>query len=396
MGVKSVYPAQLAADVAAITGVTVNEETLAGNKTIADGDPQIQVLDPDGTNRDVTIPSAPTAGSWWEIANVNNMTAAIYLDVKVSGDSSAIVRLYPGHSAVVVYTANGWLMYGAGFSAKRTGVNTFESNTSTVLGYRARCVGANEIAIGNANTGGGNSIAVGNGASAAVVGGVAMGQNSTGGGTYFVALGYNTNAGGGSSVSIGNGAASAGSNAVACGAVSVASATDSASLGSYADAAAVGQVGLGRGSGGSTRYSALTKSTAYTNGTSLKNEEVSWFGSTTDATITEVFLAGAASNRFVLAASSLVGFKIQVLAREAATGDCKYWEVSGAIKRDGANNTALVGSVTKTVVGADAGASAWDVTVDADDTNEALRVQVTGEASHTISWGVNALIIDRR
>jgi len=92
----------------------------------------------------------------------------------------------------------------------------------------------------------------------------------------------------------------------------------------------------------------------------------------------------------------VIGFKIQVVAREAATNDCKIWEVSGGIKRDGSNNTSLIGTITKTVIAADAGASAWDVDFDADDTNESLRCQVTGEAAHTISWACTAQLLDRR
>jgi hypothetical protein len=123
-------------------------------------------------------------------------------------------------------------------------------------------------------------------------------------------------------------------------------------------------------------------------------EQVAWKGQTTNATETEIYLHGVASNRCTVVASSAIHFIIRVIVREPATGDCKVVEIKGGIKRDGSNNTALIGSVTSTTVCEDAGASTWAVSVTADNTNESLKIAVTGEASHTINWHAVGQLIE--
>jgi len=107
---------------------------------------------------------------------------------------------------------------------------------------------------------------------------------------------------------------------------------------------------------------------------------------TTNATPAALHVAADTSLHLVIPANTVWGFQALVVAREPATGDCGIYEIAGAIKRDGSNNTSLVGSVTVRTIAEDAGASAWAATAVADDTNEALQIQVTGEASHTINW----------
>lgn len=60
------------------------------------------------------------------------------------------------------------------------------------------------------------------------------------------------------------------------------------------------------------------------------------------------------------------------------------YKITALIKRDEAGNTTLVGTPAVTVLGEDT--VSWDATVVADDTNDRLQVQVTGEAGVTISW----------
>ena len=57
--------------------------------------------------------------------------------------------------------------------------------------------------------------------------------------------------------------------------------------------------------------------------------------------------------------------------------------MEGVIYNNG-GTTALVGTPTITVLGEDT--AAWDVTISADDTNDALDIQVIGENSKTIRW----------
>lgn len=105
---------------------------------------------------------------------------------------------------------------------------------------------------------------------------------------------------------------------------------------------------------------------------------------TTNATQTEMLIAGA--NRMVLANDTTWHFDIHVVARRTDTdNESAGYRFYGAIDRNAtAGSTAIVGTVTENIDAEDT--SAWSVTVDADTTNGALRVQVTGESGKTIRW----------
>ena len=108
---------------------------------------------------------------------------------------------------------------------------------------------------------------------------------------------------------------------------------------------------------------------------------------TADATVTEMFLHGVASNRMTLVASTTWMADLSVVARSASGTDNACFKRRCIIKRDAANNTALVSTVqTLDTDIASAGAAAWAVTVTADDTNEALKIEVTGAAATNIRW----------
>lgn len=113
--------------------------------------------------------------------------------------------------------------------------------------------------------------------------------------------------------------------------------------------------------------------------------------STTNATQTTATTdrgAAGTANQIVLPNNSAFVIKGTINVRENATGDSSAWEFTAYIKR-GANAaaTAMVVACTPTLIGQDAGAAAWAVSVDADTTNGALRCRVTGEASHNLKWG---------
>lgn len=111
---------------------------------------------------------------------------------------------------------------------------------------------------------------------------------------------------------------------------------------------------------------------------------------TTDATATVLrsnTSAAAATNQFALPNNSAYHVKGRVIAGVTGAGNTSGWEFNAVIKR-GANaaSTVLVAAVTPTMIAQDAGASGWVVAVDADTTNGALRVTVTGQAATTIRW----------
>jgi len=105
---------------------------------------------------------------------------------------------------------------------------------------------------------------------------------------------------------------------------------------------------------------------------------------TTDATQTTM---NAEGTDYVIPADTTWAFSALVVARSDETDGnlSAVWRLEGCLARDESSSTVIVGSVTKTVI-ADGAAAAWDVTATADDTNEALAIQVTGEAATNIRW----------
>lgn len=115
---------------------------------------------------------------------------------------------------------------------------------------------------------------------------------------------------------------------------------------------------------------------------------------TTNATQTELFLDGSAARMTIDTDSSWV-FVVQLTARRSdANNESAAWEIKGCIDNN-AGTTALVGTVTSTTLGDDSGGT-WAVTVDADNTSDALRIRVTGEASKTILWVASVVTVECR
>ena len=113
---------------------------------------------------------------------------------------------------------------------------------------------------------------------------------------------------------------------------------------------------------------------------------------TTDATATSIGTniyasAASTSRRVTLPNNSAFGFRITVVAAVTSGGDSSMWTLEGLIKRgSNAASTTIVGSVTKTRIANDSGASAWDVAVTANASYGYLEITVTGQASTTIRW----------
>ena len=106
-------------------------------------------------------------------------------------------------------------------------------------------------------------------------------------------------------------------------------------------------------------------------------------GTTSNNTQTEIFVDGVASSRMTLTSNTTWMFSAMVAARSAT--ESAGYKIEGVIKND-AGTTALVGTAVKTVFGEDD--SAWDVTVEADDTNDALVFKVIGDTVDSVNWEV--------
>jgi hypothetical protein len=113
-------------------------------------------------------------------------------------------------------------------------------------------------------------------------------------------------------------------------------------------------------------------------------------GTTTNATQAEIYLGGVSGTRFALVANTAYAFFVRVLARKS-DGSVFHATIEGTIKMGAAAaNTAFVDSSSDVVITTIAGSSnGWSVTVEADTTNGALVLKVTGASSSTIHWAAD-------
>jgi hypothetical protein len=110
------------------------------------------------------------------------------------------------------------------------------------------------------------------------------------------------------------------------------------------------------------------------------------FISTSDDTPSELYLDGGLDGGIpcTIASDTTWMFEIHVVARRTdADNESAAYQFIGCIDNN-AGTTALVGSITKTVVAEDT--AGWDCNVTADNTNDALIITATGENAKTIQW----------
>lgn len=115
---------------------------------------------------------------------------------------------------------------------------------------------------------------------------------------------------------------------------------------------------------------------------------------TTDATSTELLIGGNGGTRIPVASNSIQAFKITVTAiMSAANGDSPIASVGdswchtykGVIKNI-SGTTSIVGTITEVTIAEDTNTDSWTATVSADDANDALTIDVTGNIDETVEW----------
>lgn len=113
---------------------------------------------------------------------------------------------------------------------------------------------------------------------------------------------------------------------------------------------------------------------------------------TVDAALTEMLLGGLGGTRLVIPDDTTWFFEIHVCARRTdGDNESAGYVRRGVIDRN-AGVTALVGAVSLVYTQEDSGA--WDITVDADAGNNALRLQATGEVGKNIQWMAKIFITE--
>ena len=118
--------------------------------------------------------------------------------------------------------------------------------------------------------------------------------------------------------------------------------------------------------------------------TGYVNKRYVLYGTTTDATTTEIFVGGTANSRVAVANNTTMFYTVDIVARRTdATGESAGWQLKG-VADNFSGTTADVGDVYEVAVARDD--ANWEVDALAGDTEDAIVVTVTGAASKTVKW----------
>lgn len=227
--------------------------------------------------------------------------------------------------------------------------------------------------VGCGISGGGGSIAIGNYCTCTGLNSVAIGMSNSASGYYSSAPG-------------GYACTASGTNSFSSGYFNTASGHSSVAIGGGGTASNRGQISFGN---------SFQEGTGFASGASQSNIQ-NFVTVTTTADSTKLNIINSATERMVIPAKRLISIIGLVNAFCEVSGSPntyfgKAWEIRAVIKRDNSNNTAIVGTPTITELAKDADGtptpSTWSVaSITADDTNEALEINVTGQADTTIRW----------
>ena len=118
--------------------------------------------------------------------------------------------------------------------------------------------------------------------------------------------------------------------------------------------------------------------------TNYNQKQYVLYGSTSDATETEIFVGGTTNSRIPVASNTTVFYEVNIVARRTdATGESGGWHLK-AVVDNFSGTVADVGSVYEVQVASDDANYAVDAR--ADNTNDSIGIYVTGVAGKTISW----------
>ncbi len=259
------------------------------------------------------------------------------------------------------------------------GTNNQASGTeSLVVGGDTNIASGDSSAIagGDTNTATSDLTFIGGGANNTAngdYGAVAGGSGNTAGNIAFVGGGLNNSASLGCSITGGSSNIASGTNAV------IGAGSDNTASGNYS--------GILNGSDGlANQHGQFSHSSGkFTAKGDAQYSRLIYRGSTTNATPTEIFIDGSAT-KLVIPSDTTWTFRALIAARRTDVDDeSAAYQLLGCIDRNGAvGTTALVGTVTKTVIAEDT--AAWDIAATADNVNGGLVITVTGEIGKTIKW----------
>jgi hypothetical protein len=368
-----------------------------------------KIIDVTANDVTLTLTAAATLGDGFYVHITNTATDATHEitiatngSETIDGMQSRTVRLNEGVQLVCD---------GSNFFSLRGEINGLSTNFSEQSHYlnQPRASGTNALALGYQTVASGNfTTAIGYQAVASGTSSDAFGSSAYATADYSLALGaghatgYESVAIGGSSTA----ALSSGQDSIAIGNNAVASGNGSKAIGSNAKATGIQSTVINTGSATTTasNYGAVCI------GSGIKSAQIGKYAfgwkpfalegdcqggmmilkcATTDATPTAMFTGtnGVTSDAQLVAASdTCITFHGTVVAMQNGAQAYAGWEIKGMLVNDGGTTTLALGNVSDMAA---TNASSWAVALSADNTYNALKIQVTGEASHNIRWVAN-------
>ena len=313
------------------------------------------------------------------------------------------------------------------------------STRGTALGYSANATGSQATAIGDSVASGGNSFAAVADATASATDSIAIGRAATASSTYATAIGKNSSdqgsvatsgtaamalggsyasgadslaaaianntnsygAQGANSIVMGYHCKSTGSNGVSLGQNNIVSGNNATAIGYFNTASGYYTTALGYDNTTSAAFghaigyqavSSVNGKGAYASGRFAADGDAQGGlfilrADTTDATATVLTTnnsTAAATNQIVAASDTCITFDGTITAMQNGAQAYASWRIEGLLVNDGGTTT-LANSATTVIQNL----SSWGMALSADNTNNALAITCTGEASHNIRWVAN-------
>jgi hypothetical protein len=309
-------------------------------------------------------------------------------------------------------TAIGFSALASGFNSVSIGNGEANNSNSIAIGLlslstagQSIAVGYNAVSVGSSSHASTDSYASGSQSFAAAIGNntstygakntnsVALGRLAKATGAYSIAISSNTYSGS---------ATASGSGAVAIGDGPTASGIGSTSIGRGCTASGTNSIAMGRDAQATQETSVAIGYRAYSDvigGIAFAGS--GWFGAangdaqgrmyilrraTTDATPAEL---GATAEQVKVPTNGAVVFDGLITGLESGVNSYAGWKIEGMIVNDGGTTT-LVNSAITTIHNT----PSWGLSLAADDTNDRLAIEVTGEASHNIRWVGNIRTVE--
>jgi len=315
----------------------------------------------------VAIGGRPTASSTGAIAIGFEASGTSVMATAIGGNSNSQGAKASGAGSVAL---GGSYVSGAdGFAvAVKNNTSSYGASgaNSVAIGKSAKATGTPSLAIGGqvALATGNHSVAIGSYSKAEAVGAIAISSEVSG---------YYTQA--------------SNSQAVAIGAIIVSSGYNSYGLGYDIEATASHAFSMG-----TQAKSAIKGKFAYASGRFAANGDAQGGmyilrADTTSATpevLTTRNSNGDATDQIVAASDTCITFSGTVVAMQNGAQAYGSWKIEGLLVNDGGTTTVPTSAIT--VIN---NSSSWGLALSADNTNNALAVTVTGEASHNIRWVAN-------